>query len=307
MISIVTPCYNEEENLRELVSRIRGVMATTDPDYEHIIIDNASTDNSRAVLEAEAALDPHIKLIFNIRNFGHIRSPFHGLLQAHGSCVILLASDLQDPPELIPSLVERWRDGAKVVLLVKEGTEESGMRSWGRRAYYRALNKASDSQLVADATGSGLYDRQVVEYLRKLDDPYPYLRGLVAEAGFPLETVPFFQPLRGRGRTKNNFSTLYDMAMLGFTTHSRTPLRAVTLMGFVLGVVAFIIGCVYLVRKLLDWDSYDLGLAPLTVGVFFLGATQLIALGILGEYIGNIFLRLRKLPLVIEERRTNFD
>lgn len=306
-VSVVTPCFNEQANLSELITRVRAVMESLDTKYEHIIIDNASTDRSRDILEAEAETDPRLRVIINMRNFGHIRSPFHGIMQASGSCVILLAGDLQDPPEVISELYSRWRDGAKVAMLVKEHTEESGLKALGRRLYYRTLNRISSSELIPDATGAGLYDRSVVEYLRSLDDPYPYLRGLVAESGFSVSRVGFSQPLRRGGRTSNNFASLYDMAMLGFTTHSRTPLRIVSLVGFCFAGLSLVIGFVYLVRKLLDWDAFELGLAPLAVGLFFLGAMQLIALGILGEYIGNIFLRVRRLPLVIEAERINFD
>lgn len=306
-VSVVTPCFNEEENLPELLTRVRAVMATLDVDYEHIVIDNASTDGSLTILRDQATKDPRLRVIANIRNFGHIRSPYHGLMQASGACVILLAADLQDPPELIPELYSRWLQGAKVVMLVKHTTEESGLKAGARRLYYRMLNRVSSSELIPDATGAGLYDRAVVEYLRSLNDPYPYLRGLVAESGFPVSRFGFSQPLRRGGRTSNNFASLYDMAMLGFTTHSRTPLRIVSLIGFSFAGLSLLIGFVYLIRKLFDWDAFELGLAPLAVGLFFLGAMQLIALGILGEYIGNIFLRVRGLPLVIESERINFE
>jgi len=305
-LSIVTPCFNESANLAELISRVRAVMSELDVPYEHIVIDNASTDDSLAILRAEASKDSSLRVIANVRNFGHIRSPYHAILQATGSCVVLLASDLQDPPEVIPELWRLWREGAPVVMLVKARTEESRLISLGRRLYYRTLNKASSSELVQDATGSGLYDRDVVEYLRSLNDPYPYLRGLVAESGFPVTRLAFDQPLRIAGKSSNNLASLYDMAMLGFTTHSRLPLRIVSLAGFCVAALSMLIGLVYLIRKLADWDAFELGLAPLAVGLFFLGAMQLIALGILGEYIGNIFLRIRGLPLVIEAERINF-
>ena len=275
--------------------------------YEHLVIDNASTDNSADILRDEAALDSCLRVIVNVRNFGHIRSPFHAILQARGECVVLLSSDLQDPPELVPELVARWQGGSPVVMLVKDNTEERGPKAWGRRAYYRVLGKVSEAQLVPDATGAGLYDRRVIEYLRGLNDPYPYLRGLVAESGFPVGTLGFHQPLRSAGKSSNNFASLYDMAMLGFTTHSRTPLRLVSFFGFVTAAMSLLIGFVYLVRKFSDWDSFELGLAPLATGLFFLGAMQLIALGIIGEYVGNIFLRVRDLPLVVESERLNFE
>ena len=307
LVSIVTPCYNEESNLAELISRIRSVMATLGVDYEHIVIDNASTDSSMQILRAESARDPRLRVILNVRNFGHIKSPYHALMQARGDCVIIMAADLQDPPEVIPSLYSRWQSGAFIVMLVKETTEESGLKAVGRRIYYRIMNRISDSDLVANATGAGLYDRTVVDYLKSLNDPYPYLRGLVAESGFPVQRVGFDQPLRRGGKSSNNFGSLYDNAMLGFTTHSRTPLRLVSLLGFTFAGLSLLLGLVYFVRKLSDWDSFQLGLAPLSIGLFFFGAVQLIALGILGEYIGNIFLRVRGLPLVVEAERINFE
>lgn len=306
LISILTPCFNEEENLPKLFDRVRNVMSGLPVRYEHVVIDNASTDRSRDIIEAECAADPRVKAIFNMRNYGHIRSPYHGLLQVRGKCVISISSDLQEPPELIPELLMRWAAGAKVVLLSRESADERGPKQFARRAYYRLLNWSSSYEIVQGATGAGLYDRAVLEYLKRLDDPYPFLRGLVSEAGFPVEVVKFHQPLRSAGRSKNNLMTLYDMAMLGFTTSSRTLLRAVSLVGYVIGGVSLLTAVYYFIRKLLQWDSFQLGLAPLATGLFLLGAIQIISLGIIGEYIGNIYVRQRRLPLVLEERRINF-
>jgi glycosyltransferase involved in cell wall biosynthesis len=305
-VSVVTPCFNEEGNLKELIARVRAVMAELDVTYEHLVIDNASTDSSLTILKEEAALDPNIHVIVNASNFGHIKSPFHGLMQSQGECAILLSSDLQDPPELITELLARWQNGAKVVLLVKANTEERGPKAWGRRLYYQILGKFSDSRSIPNATGAGAYDATVINYLRELNDPYPYLRGLVAESGYPIETISFYQPLRKAGKTSNNLFSLYDIAMLGFTTHSRTPLRLVAVIGFVMAALSLLVGLIYFIRKLTAWDSFELGLAPLAIGLFFLGAIQLIALGVIGEYIGNIFLRVRGLPLVVESERVNF-
>jgi glycosyltransferase involved in cell wall biosynthesis len=305
-LSIVTPTLNEAENVLELADRIRHACTSIGIDYEHLIIDNDSTDGTRKLLLELASNDARVKVIFNNSNFGHIRSPYHGLLQAHGDAVILLASDLQDPPELIPDLIDRWGAGASIVFLVKRSSGESRLISLFRKAYYRILGRATKVPLIPDATGAGLYDRSVVEVLRSVDDPYPYLRGLVVELGYRVETVPFEQPARRVGKSKNGIAELYDMAMLGFTTYSRTPLRLMSATGFILAAVSALIGGVYLVRKLISWDSFDLGLAPIAVGLFFLGAIQLLCLGILGEYIGNIFMHVRRHPLVIERERINF-
>jgi len=305
-LSVVTPCFNEEENLPELFNRIRKVLDPLDLEYEHIVIDNASTDKSREIILEACQRDKRIKAIFNLKNYGHIRSPFHGLLQASGDCVIGLASDLQEPPELIPELLAQWCNGAKVVLLTRKSADERGVKQLARRAYYRTLKLISSHEVVLGATGAGLYDKRAIDYLRSIDDPYPFLRGLVTEAGFPIETVTFHQPLRTAGQSKNQFLTLYDIAMLGFTTSSRLPLRAVSFIGYFIGALSLLTAAYYLVRKLLSWDSFELGLAPLATGLFFVGAIQVISLGIIGEYIGNIFVRQRRLPLVIEERRVNF-
>lgn len=303
---MVTPCFNEAPNLRQLITRIRQTLLVCGVDYEHIVIDNASTDGTVEILREEARLDPRIKVILNVSNFGHLRSPYHALLQSEGDCVILMASDLQDPPELIPRMLDEWLRGAKVVMLVKDSTEERGPTAWTRRLYYGLLGTISSTRLVANATGSGLYDKDVINYLRGLQDPYPYLRGLVAESGYPLAVVPFEQPRRQAGRSKNHLSDLYDTAMLGITTHSRTPLRLMSLVGFGIAALSSLAGAYYLVRKLASWDSFDLGLAPVATGLFFLGSVQLIFMGLLGEYVGNIFLRLRGLPLVVESERINF-
>jgi glycosyltransferase involved in cell wall biosynthesis len=306
-VSIVTPCFNEEANLPALFSRVRTIMHGLPFSYEHIVIDNASTDSSRSLITAECHSDARVKAIFNMRNYGHIRSPFHGLLQANGDCIIGIASDLQEPPELIPELLSRWTNGAKLVLLRRESASEPAWKQFGRSVFYRILNWMSPYEVIPGATGSGIYDRSVMEYLKALEDPYPFLRGLVSEAGFPIQIVKYHQPSRNGGRSKNNLSTLYDIAMLGFTSSGRVPLRAVSFVGYTIGVVALLTGFYYLLRKLFQWDSFQLGLAPLATGLFFLGSIQLISLGIIGEYVGNIFMRQRRLPLVIEDRRLNFD
>lgn len=307
LISIVTPCYNEEGNVDELAQRIAEVMASLPYEYEHLFIDNSSTDGTVEKIKTLAASDPRIKLIVNVRNFGHIRSPYHGLLQARGDAVVCIASDLQDPPELIADFVAKWEEGYKSVMSVKPESHEAPVMRSLRRAYYRFLARISEVPLVHNATGAGLYDRAVVEILRSLEDPYPYGRGLIAEIGFPIATVPFVQPRRKRGVTKNNFYTLFDMAMLGITNHSKVPLRLMTMSGFALGLLSLLVSFIFLIVKLMFWSSFQLGFAPLLCGIFFLGAVQLFSLGILGEYIGSIHTKVRNLPLVIELERVNFD
>lgn len=307
MISIITPCYNEEENVEELCQRIKSTMATiSETEYEHILIDNGSTDRTVAILRNIANQDRRVKIIVNTRNFGHIRSPHHAILQASGDAVITLASDLQDPPELIGEFIARWREGYKVVLGVKSRSEETWLFFTMRGIYYKVLRTLTDVDLIEHFTGFGLYDREVVEILRKIDDPYPYFRGLIADLGFKAATIEFVQPMRKRGITKNNFYTLFDMAMLGMTNYTKVPLRLATMFGFGAAVLSFLVGMFYLVYKLLNWQNFTLGLAPLVVGFFFFGAVQLFFLGMLGEYIGAIYTQVLHRPLVIEKERINF-
>jgi glycosyltransferase involved in cell wall biosynthesis len=306
-ISIVTPCFNEAENIGPLITRIRAVMATLAYDYEHILIDNASTDGTVDAIRHFAAQDARIKLIVNARNFGHIRSPYHALMQAQGDACIGMASDLQDPPENIPKLIERWEAGYKIVLAVKEKSEETWPMSWARRAYYRLMGSISEVPIVQNATGAGLYDRKVVEILRNLQDPYPFVRGLLCEIGYPIAQVVFKQPLRKHGVTKNGLISLYDIAMLGITNHSKVPLRIVAACGLILSVLSFVIGLAFLVAKLVWWNSFSLGTAPALIGIFFIGSAQMLFLGVIGEYIGFMHTKMRRFPLVVEQERVNFD
>jgi glycosyltransferase involved in cell wall biosynthesis len=306
-ISVVTPLYNEEENVIELCDRIAAVMQSLPYDYEHICIDNCSLDRTAAVLRERAAGDPRLKVILNARNFGHIRSPYYAMLQASGDATVVIAGDLQDPPEMIPEFIRKWEEGSKMVMAVKPESAESGLMTFARRLYYRIVNRISDVPLVDNATGAGLYDRAVLEALRRINDPYPYVRGLVCEIGFPIATVPFAQPRRMRGVTSQNFYTLYDLAMLGITKHSKVPLRLMAMSGLALSCLSLLVAFGYLLAKLLFWDSFELGLAPVLIGMFFFGAMQLLFLGLLGEYIGAIQTQVRNLPLVVEAERINFD
>ena len=309
-ISIVSSAYNEEGNVRDLYEQVKAQMLQLADkyDYEQIVLDNASTDGTLAVLREIAAQDKRFKVIANARNFGHIRSPYYGILQGSGDAVIYLASDLQDPPSLIPQFVSAWEQGYKVVLAQKQTSKESFVFFAVRRVYYWLLNLLNDSgaKLEPNCTGFGLYDKCVVDELRELDDPYPYLRGLVCELGYAHKLIPFEQPLRKRGFTKNNFYTLYDNAMIGFTNHSKVPLRLAALGGFALGIVSLFLALVYLVLKLLYWDNFPMGTAPLLLAVLFFSSVQLFFIGIIGEYIGAILTQVLKRPLVIEKERINF-
>jgi glycosyltransferase involved in cell wall biosynthesis len=307
LISIVTPCYNEEQNVCELCQRISAVMAQLPYEYEHIFIDNCSTDETARKIKEIASKDKRVKLIVNARNFGHIRSPYYGILQSHGDACITIASDLQDPPELIPEFIRRWEEGFKIVLAVKPESDEASVMNFIRKAYYRFINRISEVSLVQNATGAGLLDRVVIDVLRKIQDPYPYVRGLLCEIGFPIATVPFKQPRRKHGTTKNNFYSLYDLAMLGVTNHSKFPLRLMAMGGFILSILSLIVAFAFLIAKLVFWDTFQLGMAPILIGIFFFGAVQTFFLGLLGEYVGSIHTQVRNMPLVVEMERVNFD
>ena len=309
LISVVTPCYNEEGNVRELYEQIRAVFEGLKDKYryEQIFIDNASKDGTVAELRKLAAADPNVKVILNVRNFGQVRSPAHALMQAHGDAVIGMASDLQDPPELIPQFLARWEEGFKVALGVRASTEESWPMASIRGVYYRLLSRVSDVETVPYATGFGLFDREVMDIFRAMADPYPYFRGILAELGFPIARIPYDQPLRKRGLTSNNFYTLFDLAMLGFTTHSKVPLRLATLAGFGLSGLSLFVAFGYLVAKLVFWSQFQMGVAPLLIGIFATFSVQLFFLGLLGEYIGAVHTQLARRPLVIERERINFE
>ena len=306
-ISIVTPCVNERANVRELHERIQHAMALVpECSFEHLLIDNASTDGTQDELRRLAADSGSVRVILNQRNFGHVRSPYHALLQARGDAVVVLASDLQDPPELIPEFIKNWREGRLVVLGQKKNSAESPLFFAARKAYYRIVKRLADVDLLENVTGFGLYDRKVIETFRSLEEPYPYVRGLVSELGYSVALVPYDQPLRQRGLTKNNFYTLYDVAMLGITSHSKVPLRLATMLGFAASALSFIIGLCYLVYKLIFWDRFALGVAPVVIGLFFFASVQLFFIGVIGEYIGAIHTRVSHRPLVIEKERINF-
>jgi glycosyltransferase involved in cell wall biosynthesis len=308
LISIVTPCYNEEENVAELYRQVREVIATL-PQYrfEHIFIDNASRDRTVEILKGIAAADKSVRIIVNSRNFGHIRSPYHALLQAQGDAVILLVADLQDPPPMIRDFVKKWEEGYRIVLGVKTNSEETPAMFLIRKMYYNLIGRLSEITLTKNNTGFGLYDRRVMDVLRGINDPYPYFRGLISEIGFESAKIEYLQPQRKRGITKNNFYTLYDMAMLGITNHSRGPLRVATMLGFAMSALSLLVSIGYLVAKLIFWSTFTAGMAPVVIGLFFFSSVQLFFIGILGEYIGLIYTQVQKRPLVIEKERVNFD
>jgi polyisoprenyl-phosphate glycosyltransferase len=308
LISIVTPCYNEELNVRELHRRMQAVMAELpDYDYEHIFIDNASHDDTLAILRDIAAADRSVKVIVNARNFGHLRSPMHAFLQASGDAVGILYADLQDPPELFKDLIREWEKGTPIVAAIKNASDESGLMYRIRTAYYRLVASLTDVNVLTHFTGFGLYDKTVVNLIReKFADPYPYFRGMIAELGLPHAEVEYKQGRRMRGITKNNFYTLYDLAMLGITNLSKVPLRLVIFCGFISAMISMIMGMFYFIYKLVYWNSFSLGVAPLVLGLFFLGSIQLVALGIIGEYVGSIHTFVQRRPLVIEKERINF-
>lgn len=308
LISVVTPCYNEEGNVEELSRRVAEVFAgLPEYEYEHIFIDNDSKDQTQPVLRGLAARDSHVRLIFNNRNFGHIRSPYYGLLQGQGDAVISLAADLQDPPELIPDFIRAWEGGLKVVVGQKTESEESPIFWFARKGYYMLVNRLAEVELMQNVTGFGLYDQEVIQAFRRLEDSYPYVRGLISELGFPTARIPYKQPLRRRGLSKNNFYTLYDMAMLGVTSHSKVPLRLATFLGFAMSILSFLSGLGYLIYKLFYWNSFEAGIAPVVIGVFFISSVQLFFLGVIGEYIGFIHTQVLKRPLVTERLRVGWE
>ena len=307
-VCVVTPCYNEVDNVAELHKAIRGVFAGLPQyTYTHLFIDNASKDGTALILRDLAASDPNVKVILNARNFGHIRSPYHGLLQSDGDATVAMASDFQDPPAMIPEFLSKWEEGFKIVIGVKVESAESSLMYALRSFYYGLAAKLSDVELMQHVTGFGVYDRRVLDILRRIDDPYPYFRGLIADIGLDICKIPYRQPKRIRGITKNNFYTLYDIAMLGITNHSKIPLRIATMAGFVMSGGSLLIAFCYLVAKLLFWYQYPAGAVPILISLFFFSSVQLFFIGIIGEYVGAIHTQVQKRPLVIEEERINFD
>jgi glycosyltransferase involved in cell wall biosynthesis len=308
-ISVLIPAYNEVENVAPLSEAVIEVFTKELPqyDYEMVFIDNKSTDGTRDALLALCKSNPKIKAIFNAKNFGHIKSPYYGMLQTTGDCTISMCADFQDPPELIPQFVEEWEAGYKIVIGIKSDSKESGLMYAIRSLYYKMIKKISDTDQIEHFTGFGLYDKDFIQILRDLNDPMPYLRGIVAELGYDRKEIEYGQPKRKAGKTKNNFYTLYDMAMLGITSYSKVILRLATIIGLIFAAASFVVALIYLILKLTNWDQYPAGTAPILIGLFLIGSVLMFFIGFMGEYILNINTRVMKRPLVIEDKRLNFD
>ncbi|OGS10306.1 MAG: dolichol monophosphate mannose synthase [Elusimicrobia bacterium RIFOXYB1_FULL_48_9] len=307
LISIITPCYNEEDNIENLYKKVKQVFSEMPGyAYEHIFIDNDSKDSSSGILKKIAAADKNVKVILNIKNFGHIRSPYYAFLQSKGDAAAMLACDFQDPPELIKEFISKWEAGNKIVIGVKKQSRENPVMFAIRKLYYNIMERLSETEQIKNFTGFGLYDKKFVDILRSLDEPYPYFRGLVSELGFAVTTVEYVQPKREKGKTKNNLYVLYDMAMLGIVSYSKIPLRMSAFVGFILGFVSLSVAIAYFVYKIIYWKNFQVGMAPIVIGLFFFSAVQLFFIGIIGEYIGTIFTHVKKKPLVVEKERINF-
>lgn len=307
-ISILVPTYNEEENVIPLSNAIIDQMKQLpNYDYELVFIDNDSKDTTREKLIELCKQNHKIKAIFNAKNFGQFNSPFYGLLQTTGDCTILMCADFQDPVEMIPKFIDEWENGFKIVTAIKTKSKENPIMRFFRTCYYKAIRKMSNVEQIEHFTGFGLYDKSFINVLRELDDPIPFLRGIVAELGFKRKEIPYTQQKRRAGKTHNNFSTLYDAAMLSFTSYTKIGMRLATMFGFFVSFLSVCIGFTYLILKLVKWNSFAMGNAPILIGVFILGGIQIFFIGLLGEYILNINTRVMKRPLVIEEQRVNFD
>ena len=308
-ISILTPCYNEEENVTLLYDAVKEQMKLLPQyTYEHVFIDNCSTDSTVALLKEIAKTDKNVKIIVNARNFGHIRSPYYGMQQCTGDSIILMVADLQDPPEMIPQLLAKWEEGYTIVSCVKNKSRENPLMFLLRKFYYNTLARFSETEQVRNFTGFGLYDKKFIDILKnEVDDPYPYFRGLIGELGFNRTEITYTQPKRSHGKTKNNFYTLYDIGMLGFVNHSKLPLRLASFIGFTVAILSLLVALVYFVYKLIYWDTFSAGTAPLVIGLFFFSSVQLFFIGIIGEYIGSIHTQVKKRPHVIERERINFE
>ncbi len=307
-VSILVPTYNEEENVKPLSEAIIREFETELPQYEYeiIFIDNDSQDNTRKLLRELCNDNPNIKAILNAKNFGQFNSPYYGLLQSTGDCTILLCADFQDPIEMISQFVHEWEKGYKIVIGQKTTSRENRLMYFLRSCYYKVIKRFSDVEQIEHYTGFGLYDHEFIKVLKELDDPTPFLRGIVAELGFRRKDIPYEQQKRRAGKTSNNFLKLYDAAMLSFTSYTKIGLRVSTFIGFGVAMLSFLIALVYLILKIVFWETFVAGTAPILIGMFFLGAVQLIFMGLMGEYILSINQRVMKRPLVIEEERINF-
>lgn len=308
-ISVMIPCFNEEENVGPMSETLTKLFTEQLPDYDYeiLFIDNNSTDRTRELLRKICATNRHVKAIFNAKNFGQFRSPYYGLMQTTGDCTIMLCCDFQDPPEMIPEMVAEWEKGSRIVVMQKTTSEERKIMYFLRSCYYKLIHRFSDVEQIEHFTGFGLYDASFIEVMRELKDPTPFLRGVVAELGYRIKIIPYTQRKRRAGKTHNNWYTLYDAAMLSFTSYTKIGLRMATFLGMGVAFLSVLIALVYLVMKLIHWNNFNAGTAPILIGMFFLGAVQLVFLGIIGEYILSMNQRIMNRPLVVEEERINFD
>ena len=308
-ISIVVPCYNEEENVEAMRNALVEMFGRDLPEYRYeiLFIDNDSADRTREILRKLCKADKNVKAIFNAKNFGQFNSPYYAMLQTTGDCTVLMAADFQDPVEMVPRYVKEWENGYKIVIGIKKSSQENKIMYWLRSCYYKTIKKLSDVEQIEHFTGFGLYDRKFIQVLRELDDPTPFLRGIVAELGFKRKEIPYEQPKRRAGKTSNNFYKLYDAAMLSFTSYTKVGLRLATIFGSICSAVSMVVALIYLAMKLLYWDRFPAGMAPLLIGMCFLGSVQIFFIGLVGEYVLTINSRVMKRPLVVEEERLNFD
>lgn len=307
-ISVLIPCYNEEENVNGISEAvIKQLEEMKDYDYEIVFIDNCSTDKTQQLITEMCNKNNKIKAIFNYKNFGQFNSPYYGLQQTTGDCTILLCADFQDPVDMIPKFVQEWENGYKIVIGIKKKSQENKIMYFLRSCYYKVIKKMAATEMIEHFTGFGLYDKDFIKVLKKLDDPTPFLRGVVAELGFKRKEIPYEQAKRKAGKTHNNFYTLYDAAMLSFTSYTKVGLRIASFIGIFISTISFVVGLIYLILKLMYWDRFEAGTIPILIGMYFLGSIQLFFIGVLGEYILAINSRLMKRPLVIEEKRINMD
>ncbi len=307
-VSILVPTYNEEENVLPLADAVRKVFSDKLPDYKYelVFIDNDSADKTRELIRNMCSEDKGIKAIFNAKNFGQFNSPYYGLLQTTGDCVVLLCADFQDPVDMIADFVKEWENGYKIVIGKKTSSRENKLMYFLRSVYYKMIRKMSEVEQIEHFTGFGLYDREFIEVLRDLKDPTPFLRGIVAELGWKRKEIPYEQQKRRAGKTSNNFYKLYDAAMLSFTSYTKVGLRLATFFGFFVAGLSFLAAIFYFIIKIINWNDYNMGTASIAIGLFFLGAVQLIFIGLVGEYILSMNQRIMNRPLVIEEERINF-
>lgn len=303
------PCYNEEENARPIYEAVREQLLSNCPDYDYeiLFIDNKSQDRTREIIENICKEDKKVRAIFNSKNFGQFNSPYYGMIHTSGDCTITMCADFQDPPELIPRFVDEWEKGYKIVIGRKTRSRENSFVYFLRGCYYKLIRKMSSVEMIEQFTGFGLYDRSFIQTLRELHDPTPFIRGIVAELGPERSEIEYEQPLRRAGKTHNNFYTLYDAAMLSFTSYTKAGMRIATFTGFIISLISFLVGLGYLIAKLVAWNSFRAGYAPTMIAVFFMGGVQLAFLGFLGEYVMSMNTRIMNRPLVVEEKRINFE